>query len=474
MRPRMEVTPAAAVLAFARRTFAGAFVAGVARAVLVIALVAAAVPIAVRIAGGCVAPTAWWLLAAVPAVGYGVWCARRERVSAATAALHLDRRLGMRGLLLCANEGIELDPAFRGEVRDRLLGLRDVLPRTQWKRILPWPLAALLLFAGVASVPPPAPPGAPLHRTAVAAELERLAEKLRSVLERGLVPEEQKQELERRVEELQKRLADGDVPDWRDLDQLDQRVEREALLQAAAADLRNGDPTSGRAPTSSELTPQKVAAAAAALDAAGLLDALPPDARAMLEAARAEKGFDPSALGLDPAAMQRLAEAMAQAKATGRFDPSQLDAALSPEQLADLQAVLDSHPGAVAGVAGDPAVAIEGDGSPGDLPGRGAPTRGPGHAALQMTEDAVGGAADVMPLPPGVAAPSEWVPVGARVAEPVVDPARNDARGSAGAEGTGGASWQLQLAPRHRAVVRRFFGDAAPSAERAGPGKERR
>ncbi|MBL8751473.1 MAG: hypothetical protein JNK78_20120 [Planctomycetes bacterium] len=470
----MEVTPAAAVLAFVRRTFVGAFVAGTARAVLAIALVAASVPIAVRIAGGHLAPTVWWLLAAVPALGHGVWCARRERVSAATAALHLDRRLGLRGLLLCANEGIELDPAFRGEVRDRLLDLPAVLPRLQWKRILPWPLAALLLFAGVASVPPPAPPGAPLHRTAVAAELERLAEKLRSVLERGLVPEEQKQDLERRVEELKQRLADGDVPDWRDLDQLDQRVDREALLQAAAADRRDGDPAAGRAPTKSELTPEKVAAAAAALDAAGLLDALPPDARAMLEAMRGEKGFDPSALGIDPAAMQKLAEAMAQAKATGRFDPAQLDAALSPEQLADLQAVLDSHPGALPGSAGGPGVAMEGEGSPGDLPGRGAPTRGPGHAALQMTEDAAGGAADVLPLPPGAATPSEWVPVGARVAEPVVDPARNDARGSAGAEGTGGASWQLQLAPRHRAVVRRFFGDAAPPTGNERTGKERR
>jgi len=91
--------------------------------------------------------------------------------------------------------------------------------------------------------------------------------------------------------------------------------------------------------------------------------------------------------------------------------------------------------------------------------GRGGVNRGPGHAALSFTESAPGSADKVMPLPPGRGLPRDWVPVGSERIAPVVQPVTNQGAGSAGAAGTGGASWQLEYAPRHRAVLRRFFGE---------------
>lgn len=83
--------------------------------------------------------------------------------------------------------------------------------------------------------------------------------------------------------------------------------------------------------------------------------------------------------------------------------------------------------------------------------------RGPGHVGLQLGGDSQGGVSKVMPLPPGQVPPDDWVPIATRRTAPVVDPRRSTSAGGTGDTGSGGASWQLRVAPRHRAVVRRFF-----------------
>ncbi|MEC7584611.1 MAG: hypothetical protein VYE77_09850 [Planctomycetota bacterium] len=83
--------------------------------------------------------------------------------------------------------------------------------------------------------------------------------------------------------------------------------------------------------------------------------------------------------------------------------------------------------------------------------------RGPGHVGLQLGGDSQGGVSKVMPLPPGQVPPDAWVPIATRLTAPVADPRRSTAAGGQGDTGSGGASWQLRVAPRHRAVVRRFF-----------------
>lgn len=68
-----------------------------------------------------------------------------------------------------------------------------------------------------------------------------------------------------------------------------------------------------------------------------------------------------------------------------------------------------------------------------------------------------GAVPEVLPLPPGEAPPEDWVPLGSTRSAPEVDPRRDTGGGAAGGAGSGGASWQLRVAPRHRAVVQRFF-----------------
>jgi len=95
----------------------------------------------------------------------------------------------------------------------------------------------------------------------------------------------------------------------------------------------------------------------------------------------------------------------------------------------------------------------------GAMPGRGGIDRGPGAAALLFDNDSQGGAPQAMPLPPGQAAPTDWVPIGTRPAEPKVDPVRATGNGSAGDQGVGAAAWQLHVAPRHRSVLQRYFAE---------------
>lgn len=462
MRTRMEASPAAAATAFARRATFGVFCSELLRALAVLALTVTGVQLAVRFDGGHVPPRWWWSCALVPAVGFAWWGAARRRLSLAEAALHVDRRLGLHGLLLAAVDGAVLEPAWRARIAAALPGLRAVLPRVSWARVLPWPTFALLLATVVAALPPPEPPAPPPARTAISAEIERAAEKLRDLLARGQVPEETKHDLEAKVKELQQRIADGEVPEWRDVDQLQQRLDREQLLQAAAEPAR--DPRGAEPAAAADVSPQQVAAAANALSAAGLLDSLPPDLRSMLDAAKGERGVEAGGLPQDADALRRLAEAMAKA-AGGEASLGDLAQKLGAGQLADLKAVIDAF--APNGV-GQGEGAGQRPGAEGEQGvGRGGIDRGPGHAALTMTEDAQGAADKALPLPPGSPAPTEWVPVGSRPSTPDVAPVANTGAGGAAAAGTGGATWQLQLAPRHRAVVQRYF--AAPTDITNGP-----
>lgn len=470
----MPRSPEIAVTTFARRAASGAFAAALLRGLGLAAGAATAAMLGARLFGVHLAPHVGWTAAVVPVVWYASWRTRRERPGPAAAAAHLDRRLGLDGLLLCAHEGLALDAAQQRRLGERLAALPTALPRIRWRALLPWPAAAVLFAVVVALLPPPPVPAPPLPVAAATTELERLGERLRDLQERGELPEDAERDLAQRLEELQRRLAEGDVPEWRELDDVDRRLERERLLQAAAADAP-GDavPAGDREASADALSAAQVAAAAEALAAAGQLAALPADMQALLDAARREgTRISPESLPQDAAALRALAEAMAQAAAQpGALQ--QLEAAardgqglggLDGGQLADLRDVLDAFGGA-GGATGSEA---EAGGA-----GRGGNDRGPGHAALQMTEDAAGGADRALPLPPGHALPSEWVPLGSRRVDPEAAPVPNRAPGGEAAAGVGGAAWQLELRPRHRAVVQRYF-EAGRSAAPGDDRKEKR
>lgn len=449
----MPPSPREAIAALARRAAAGAFVGGALRALVVVAVLGTAAQIAARLFGAHLAPQPAWAAAAVPVLIWGATCARRERPSTATAAGHLDRRLELGGLLVSAQEGVVLDDAQQRQLTRGLQGLPAALPRIRWRALLPWPFAATLLVVGTALLPPPPKPPLPLSVAAAGSEVERLEERLRDLLARGDLPEETQRELTEKLQELQQRLQRDDVPDWRDLDELDRRLDREQLLQAAAEQPAHGDPQATPGAAGSDLSAASLAAAAEALSAAGLIDGLPAGLQAMLDAARqADGSFAASAMPQDAEALRRLAEAMAQV--AGQPGALQSIAALADGQLADLRDVLSQCSGA-----GRPGGALPGEGA-----GRGGVDRGPGHAALAMTEDAQGSADGAMPLPPGAPVPTEWVPLGSRRVDPQAAPVANTATGGQGAAGAGGATWQLTLPPHQRAVVQRFFAGGLPPA----------
>lgn len=453
----------AAVASFARRAALGSFVGGACRALTAVALAAALMQLGARLLGSDLVPTSWWApspwwtLAALPVLAAGWLAMRRERLAPAVAAAHLDRRLGADGLLLAAHGAPPLDASWRARLDASLARLPEALPRIRWSRLLPVPLAAVAFAAGLALLPPPPAPSAPLPQLAVTAELERLAAQLEKLTDRGQVPEAVQRELDATLQQLEQRNAAGQRPDWRELDALGERIAREQLLQnlaRAAASTRDA----GKADA------KTLAAAAQALAASGLLDKLPADLAAQLGAARqADGSFAADLLPQDLAALQALAKAMADAagQLAGEAGQGAGVAGMDAQQIADLQATLAKfgHGGAT----GQGQSEGEGEGE-----GRGGVSRGPGHAALALTEDAVGSADQAMPLPKGAAVPSDWVPIGESRRDPIVDPQASGTAGSAGAAGRLGASWQLDLAPRHRAVVRRYF----EAAGQAAPGRE--
>lgn len=468
----MPSVPNRAVNAFRRHIVVGAFVGGALQGLGWIALGWAGTLLAVRAAGGHLPPGPWWSLLMLPVVGYAAWRAQQQRLSPAAAAAHLDRRLHLDGLLLCAAEGAALEPLWADRLQRGLEPLRTALPRPRWRQLLPVPLLSVALALAVALLPPPpAPPSGQVPLAGLRAEIERLAAMAQATFDRGQVPEDARRELEQKLAQLQRQVDAGEAPDWRELDQLDQRLEREQLLQAArqAGGAPGGAGTPPAAAATAAPTPGQLAAAAAALAETGVLDRLPGELRAALQAAaRPDGGFDPAALPQDAATLQRLAEAMAGA--LGQQGAGEPGAGLPPGQLADLKKVLEQF-GHGQG-AGDPQPGADGQGDgagdgdgDGDQGGRGGVNRGPGHSALRLTEDAQGGADAALPLPPGRALPGDWVPLGSSKSEPQVQPATNGAPGAAGARGAGGASWQLDLAPRHREVVRRFFGEAAAAGK---------
>lgn len=453
-------TATAAVAAFRRRTAWGSFVGGGLRGLTAVAVAGALAQLGARLLGGYLVPQPAWALAAVPVVAAGTWAARRERLTPDVAAAHLDRRLGAAGLVL-ASRAAALDASFGDRLDAALAALPQALPRPRWSRLLPLPVTAAALAAGIALLAPPPPPVPPLPQVAATAELERLAEQLAELRRRGEVPAAVQQELQRALHDLEQRNAAGKLPDWRELDALGERLARERVLQDLAR--AAGDRSPGGAPSAADL-----AAVAQTLAQSGLLDRLPQQlAGRLAEAMRADGSIAAELLPQDPAQLAALADALAEfAARLGSADAGALGAGLDPARLAALRETLAQLGGDAGGGAGAGQARLQGAGGgsgagsgQADGGGGGGVSRGPGAAALALTEDAQGAAANALPLPKG-AVPDQWVPVGESLQQPRVDPQANTAPGGAATNGQVGASWQLELAPHHREVVRRFFDGA--------------
>ena len=492
----MPHSPRTAVAAFARRVAGAAVLQGAGQAVLVVAVLASVGIVGARLLGHTVAPAPWWAVAALPVAAAAWWRWRRDRLPLPLAAQHLDRRLQAGGLLVAHQEGASLDAGWQAVLAQQLERTRAAMPRLCLGDLLLRPAVALAIAALLAWWPTALVPAPASSSFAGLQALERLSGQLGDLLQQGALPPEVARELQDKLQQLQQDVEGGGQPEWRELDELAQRLSREGLLAAA----KMAGAAGGEGGFAARLAQQALAKAAESLlrgdlgdrgadgGANGGADAgLPPALAGMLQRALQPGGLlDPQQLLQDPAALRELAQALAAA--ASQFQQSGAAAGLSPERLAQLQALVgragelgqhlvvrqgkpgdgrgngDGSGDGAGNGAGDGAGRGAGNGTGSGDDGQGGLGRGPGFAALRLTDSAQGGADGAMVLPPGAAIPSEWTPIGERFTAPDTAPVPNGAAGGAGSAGTGGATWHLQLAPRHRAVVQRFFpGGGEPS-----------
>ncbi len=372
-------------------------------AALIVGLALGSVALAARLAGHFVAPSAWWLLALLPPVGWAVSQALRRRPSAALCAAHLDRRYRLGGLLLA---GLECQgDAWRPLLRARLQDAIAPRPRLDpWRGVGRATLGAAFL-AGVALLPPPDPYGPDAPSRALESAVADLDARVERAVTAEVVPPARAEELRARVQELEARLADGESVAWSDIDSVRERLAHEqgvqagglAAARASARALAQGVAEAGELTKLDPKTFGDLAKLAEHAKALGLDQDLPDDLRQALEAlakAAADGGetgsLDPKALGLDAEQLRRLAEAL-QGAAGQRL--AHAASRLPADQLGDLRALLEGEGAAALGAGTGLPSAQRGDGqfdpTPGPhgegAPGRGGVDRGRADAALDGT-----------------------------------------------------------------------------------------
>jgi hypothetical protein len=333
---------------FAARVRRGFFVARWAEGALFTAVVFAAVLLVLRLFGQSVEPSPYWLLLLVVPTAWASVHALRVGFGGAASAVHLDRRLGLAGLLLTARER-DTGP-WEGALREGLQRAGQAMPHLRGKRTLARILPAALLVAAMAFLPPieeDAAAPSPL----VADALEAFAEKLERLREEGAIREEVAEEMSQRIDEARERADRGEV-NWDDVDVVNDRLEHEriqaagrlAKLRAALGELSQGGEGAGKSPKDAEAAAALLRQAAAS----GLLDELP---EGLLERLGIDaQSPEDSATSLSDATLRQLAAALSEA-AGDQLD-GLTDAGLLGEQ--ELQELRDL-------MAGDPLAELEGE-----------------------------------------------------------------------------------------------------------------
>jgi hypothetical protein len=398
----------------------------------------------------------WTALAVVPLLGIVVWQAGRRMPSDREAVALLDRRLGAGGLLMTLTE--RPDPNWR-----RRLPAAETwaaaLPRVRPVRFAKAVVVPALFAVGAGFVPArEEPPPAP-KVTAGTDAAKQLAESFELLEQADALDEQTKESLKQ------------------ELDQLSQEAEEEPLthekwetVDALRERLRTGlDVT--------DLTVSKGQSAAAALAAAlaggeplsaERAEQLGEDLQEALETLRkngAFSGSDAKTASALPSEVQKLLK-------NGEFKlPS--DAAARKEMLDQLQKMLDAEQKKLAEARGKCQGCLGGQCRPGDgqcqglvtseMPGKGEVNRGRGDAQLNYGAESNEQAAKFKEtvLPPGFLDRPNNDVIGVTASAPEVDPTAPEARNAARESGpaTGKATWDRPLRPRHREVVRGYFGE---------------
>jgi hypothetical protein len=293
------------VRTLARRIRLALFLEGAALATAILALAVACTLLAARALGFAPEPAPAWSAAALLPVLAGAVRALAAPVDHARCAVWLDRRLGLRGLLVTA---LETDAsAWAAALRPRLAAAGGSLPRVAVRPLLVR-VAGPLAFLAVVLVLPPPELAAPRANPAVAAALAELAGRVDLLAEQRVLPPGEADELRARLAALAEDLRGGERVSWSDVDALAARMDHAQAVAASA--LRNalaalgGMGAGSEGGAASELA-QQLAELLAKAASAGLLRDLPPELAAQLAAALGAEG------GIDAAALPRSAEELA-------------------------------------------------------------------------------------------------------------------------------------------------------------------
>jgi hypothetical protein len=313
---------------------AGLFLSGLSDGALVAAVAFSTAVVAARLFGVALETSPWWLALLALPVGLGLW---RSRRSVSGSSAHLDRRLGLSGLLLAAQErgGEAWEPAIRRRLEDAA----EVLPRPRWRRLGARLLPGLAVATAVLLLPAPASSSPRARNPLLADALDRFEARLETAKRADLLRSEDAKEMERRVEEVRDRHEAGERVEWADVDALSDRLAREraeALARLGKAIGAAGDLARAQ---EDEATSEAAKTALDAVAQAGLLDRLPDDwAKRLGEAARGADGGEGAG---DLAELDRLAQALAQA-AGDRLDGLEAASALDPKEALDLRELVEA------------------------------------------------------------------------------------------------------------------------------------
>ncbi len=296
------------------------FLAGLLDGLAAVAVALGALLLGARVLLGLApAPHPAFAAALIPAVVHALRHARRRAPTAADLALHLDRRLGLEGLLV---SGLERDPGgFAPALAGRLAALPAALPRLRGRRLVLRLLAAAAFLAAVLALPVPERPASAGERAAAGAAVEGLREELERLVREGAVSEDTEAELERRLDELERALASDRPPTWADIDGVEARLAQERGLARAANERLRAALDAATAPSPANPGELQQTRAVEAPSTSETPEARPPgavDGASTTTGARV--GADPGAPGprpSDPRAREMLARALEQAAASG-------------------------------------------------------------------------------------------------------------------------------------------------------------
>lgn len=398
----------------------------------------------------------WTAAAALPLLAFVAWRAFRRMPSDREAIALLDKRLDAGGLLMTLSE--RPDPRWRQRLpaAERWAA---ALPRVRPVRFAKAVAVPALFTLGAGFVPArQEPPSAPqvTAGTDAAKELVETFELLdRAAALDGSSKQTLKQELERLADEAEDKPLTHEK--WETVDALRERLRTGldatdvAVSQGRSAAAALASATAGGEPLSAERAEQ-----------------LNGDLAEALETLRKNGAFDAAATkaasGLSPD-LQRLLK-------SGDFRlPA--DAVERKEALDQLAQLLDAEQKRLAETRSQCQACLGVNCSLGELlvqslaqgqmPGQGGISRGGASAELTYGRESDEQAAKFKEtvLPPGFLDKPNDEAVGVTASAPKVEPVGPEARNTARATGTatGNAIWDRPLRPRHREVVRDYFGD---------------